>query len=92
MELPSLLFELINAPIKAGLASLHLTPASYGFLFPPEINHEQIQNMVDQGVFPTVEGLAPAFTYAIILSLIRFFLHHILFKVRFSTLRIDLRH
>lgn len=74
-------FHFINDIIRAGLASLKIMPSSYPFLFPPEIKPEQIQEMLDQGVFPTVEGLAPAITYAILLSLARFLLHIFVFKV-----------
>ena len=78
-------FHIINDVIKAGLASLKIMPSSYPFLFPPDIKPEQIQQMVEQGVFPTLEGLAPAITYAILLSLARFLLHIFVFKVELTT-------
>lgn len=77
----SQVYHFINDIIKAGLASLKIMPSSYPLLFPPEIKPERIQQMVEQGVFPTVEGLAPAITYAILLSLARFLLHIFVFKV-----------
>lgn len=77
----STLFNVINDPIRSALASLQVTPASYAFLFPPEINFSQIEVMVGKGVFPTVEGLAPALTYFLILNLTRYLHTVVLFQV-----------
>jgi len=49
-------------------------------MFPPSVDSSQIQNMIDDKVFPTLSGLAPAFSYAIMLSLLRYILHFLLFK------------
>lgn len=67
--------------IEGFLASLNIQPASYAFMFPPEIESAKILQMVNDKVFPTVTGLAPALTYALLLSLARYILHFILFKV-----------
>eukprot|EP01036_Dinobryon_divergens_P028877 gene28877-37889_t len=36
--------------------------------------------MIEDKVFPTLAGLAPAFSYAIVLSILRYVFHYILFK------------
>jgi hypothetical protein len=75
--------EPVNAVIRTVLGSLHITPSFYGGLFPPDLKPERIQEMLDSGVFPTMEGLAPAFTYCIILGLTRYFLHVFIIQVRY---------
>lgn len=72
----------ITNVIEGFLASLNIQPSSYAFMFPPEIEAEKIAQMVNDKVFPTVTGLAPALTYALLLSLTRYILHFVLFKVR----------
>ena len=71
----------ITGVIGSFLTSLNVQPSHYGFMFPPEIEPAKITAMVDEGVFPTLTGLAPALTYALLLSLARYVLHFILFKV-----------
>lgn len=79
----STLFNLINEPIRAAMAALQITPASYAFLFPPDINYSEIEIMVEKGVFPTIEGLAPACTYFLILNLTRYLHTVLLFQVQY---------
>lgn len=76
-----MLFEQLTGLIASGLRVLDIGPEAYAYMFPPEIDFPQIQRMVQDGVFPTVEGLAPAFACCILLSLARFLLHITAFKV-----------
>lgn len=84
MEIASAVFNLINDPIKAGLAALNITPDSYAFIFPPGYDPVEVNKLVAQGVFPTVEGLAPALTFFVILNLTRYFLTVSIFQVSIS--------
>jgi len=62
------------------LGKLNVTAEAYQTFFPPETKLDDIQAMVDQNTFPTLEGLAPAFTWCIILTIARYFLHYLAFK------------
>ena len=66
--------------IERGLESLSVN-INYNQLFPPSVDYSQVQNMIENKVFPTLSGLAPAFSYAIVLSVLRYVLHYIPFKV-----------
>jgi hypothetical protein len=50
-------------------------------MFPPMITNDQIPGLVEEGWIPTLEGLAPAITFALLLGVLRFILHHTVFKV-----------
>lgn len=63
------------------LDQIHLEPKHYATLFPPLVSLDQIYELLHQGRFPVLSQLAPALTYAIILSLIRFILQTFLMKV-----------
>ncbi len=82
MEIASLVFNFINDPIKAGLASLNITPSSYAFIFPPGFDPVEINKLVADGVFPTIQDLAPALTFFVLLNLTRYFLTVCIFQVR----------
>ena len=82
MEIASLVFNFINDPIKAGLASLNITPSSYAFIFPPGYDPVAVDKLVAEGVFPTVQDLAPALTFFVLLNLTRYFLTVSIFQVR----------
>ena len=73
----------INSLIEAGIKSFNIRPDSYQFIFPTSVHvdRNKINDMVNDGVFPTLEGLAPAFTVFIILSVGRMIFQHILLKV-----------
>jgi hypothetical protein len=58
-----------------------IPPTSYMYFFPPEIDVTRIKVLIDAKVFPTISKLAPAITYAIVLSIARYILHHVFFKV-----------
>ncbi len=73
--------SVLTKAIEEMLGSLNIQPSNYGFMFPPEIEQEKIAQMINEKVFPTVVGLAPALTYAILLSLARYILHILVFKV-----------
>lgn len=64
------------------LALIQLRPKHYSTLFPPLITLDKIYSLIDEGKFPVLEQLAPAFTYCIILSIIRFLLQSYLMVVR----------
>ena len=66
--------------IERALDSLSVY-VNYNQLFPPSVDYSQVQNMIEDKVFPTLAGLAPAFSYAIVLSILRYVFHYILFKV-----------
>lgn len=74
--------ELVNGFFAWILNSFQIRPSHYSFMFPPQLSPEEIDNLHDQGVFPKLGGLAPAVTYAILLSFIRFFLQNYLIRVR----------
>lgn len=67
--------------VRALLASLNIQPESYIFLFPAGKDVETIRQLVTDGVFPTIPYLAPAITYAVIFSLVRFTMQHAILKV-----------
>lgn len=64
------------------LALIQLRPKHYSTLFPPLVTLEKIYSLIDEGKFPVLEQLAPAFTYCIILSVIRYMLQNFLMVVR----------
>ena len=63
------------------LSSLSIQPESYLFLFPSGKDADTVRQLVADGVFPTIPGLAPAITYAIVLSALRFTMSHAMLKV-----------
>jgi hypothetical protein len=63
------------------LSAIQVDPAVYYFLFPDSLSLENVKSLIDEGVFPTIASLAPAFTYALLLSIARFFLQRYLVKV-----------
>jgi hypothetical protein len=76
------LFQQSNLLFSAMLASLRLRPMHYAFIFPhTTITIQEIEALFDQGLFPNLADLAPAFTYCIIFSVARFFLQNYLIKV-----------
>jgi len=80
-------FDATTAVIRGGLTWLDVRPESYRFLFPAGKDAETIRKLVADGYFPTIPHLAPAFTYALVLSLVRFFMQLFILKVR--TIRDD---
>jgi hypothetical protein len=65
------------------LESLQLRPTHYPYILPPTVTMDEILSLFDTGRFPRLADLAPAITFAILLSLIRFFLQNYLIKVSF---------
>lgn len=63
------------------LRKVQFHPSYYAFLFPPVVTRETVYQLIDDKVFPILPDLAPAFTYAIILSLLRFVLQYSVVKV-----------
>ena len=70
--------------VKSLLEYLNIQPESYRFLFPAGKDSETIRQLVTDGVFPVISSLAPAFTYAIALSVIRFVMSHAVLKVCYN--------
>ena len=66
--------------IEALLSSLSLSPESYKFMFPSNIEQHRFTSMINDGKFPTIPSLAPAITCCIVLSILRYILHVTLFK------------
>jgi hypothetical protein len=95
MDIISSQFTLCTEVIKGVLSTLNIQPESYSFLFPPGKDAETIRQLVAEGVFPTIPGLAPAIVYAIIFSAIRFFFQYGFLKVMMigsSTFHVFLRY
>jgi hypothetical protein len=84
MEVYYIVFDYITEIVRGFLASLQVHPSSYSFLFPPALNSQEMDQMIANGVFPTIEGLAPAVTYSILLSAARFILQYLIFQVRYT--------
>jgi hypothetical protein len=63
------------------LASINLRPDHYATLFPHVVTLDHINELAQSGKFPLLPDLAPAFTYAIIMSVIRLCLQSFLMKV-----------
>jgi len=69
----------LSSSIKSLLLQMDIQPSTYSYLFPK--NHQaDIDANVKLGLFPTIPDLAPALTYALLLSISRLVLHYILFK------------
>ena len=75
-------FDATTAVIRDGLTWLDVRPESYRFLFPAGKDAETIRKLVADGYFPTIPHLAPAITYALVLSLVRFFMQLFILKVQ----------
>jgi hypothetical protein len=71
--------------VRTLLEYLNIQPESYRFLFPAGKDSETIRQLVTDGVFPLISSLAPAFMYAIALSVVRYVLNHAILKVSYST-------
>jgi hypothetical protein len=79
--------EPVNKIVHTGVAKLNITPAYYSFMFPPMLQPHQIQEHFRTGVLPSVNGLlAPALTFCVIFSVMRYFLHVFVIQVMFSEL------
>ena len=64
------------------LSKIPLYPTQYSFLFPTKrIDLKIILDLYDTGIFPRLADLAPAFTYAVLLSIARFVLQRVLIIV-----------
>jgi hypothetical protein len=73
--------------VRSLITLLNIQPESYIWLFPAGKDAETIKQLVSDGVFPTISGLAPAITYALVLSAIRFTIEIIFMKVvKFNSL------
>ena len=63
------------------LDALNIQPESYRFLFPAGKDAETIKQLVIDGVFPVISSLAPALMYALLWSITRFAMNHLILKV-----------
>ncbi len=78
------LFFLFSNSIEGILDTLNVQPSSYySLFFPPDIDAVKFQGMVDEKIFPTIPGVAPAIASTIILSVFRMFLQRFVFEVCF---------
>ena len=74
-------FEAVTTVFRGVLSSLNIQPESYRFLFPAGKDAATIRKLVAQGIFPTIPHLAPAITWCIFLSVIRYMVQLSLLKV-----------
>lgn len=86
MEVIANQIEQVTRVVRTLLEYLNIQPESYRFLFPAGKDSETIRQLVTDGVFPVISSLAPAFTYAIVLGIIRFLLNHAILKVQCFTI------
>jgi hypothetical protein len=56
-------------------------PSAYGWLFPSKMDAGSLDAMALNGTFPSLDSLAPSIAYAIGLSLLRFVLQSLVFRV-----------
>ena len=82
MEVIANQLEQVTGVVRTLLEYLNIQPESYRFLFPAGKDSETIRQLVTDGVFPVISSLAPAFTYAIVLGIIRFIMNHAILKVQ----------
>lgn len=77
------LFDAMTDIIRKGLQHLVIPPSYYHGLLPDNhiITLAALEDFIAKGQFKTLPDLAPALSYTIILSLIRYVLHHFTFKV-----------
>ena len=73
-------FEYVTEEIKFSLAAMNIQPETYKFMFPAGKDAETIRKLVADGFFPTIPHLAPAFTYALLLCIIRLILQVVVLK------------
>jgi hypothetical protein len=67
------------------LDALNIRPESYRFLFPAGKDSETIKQLVIDGVFPVISSLAPALIYALLWSIARFAMNHLILQVQLDT-------
>jgi hypothetical protein len=90
MDIINSQFTFFTEVIRGVLVTLHIQPESYRFLFPAGKDAETIRQLVGEGVFPTIPGLAPAVVYAIIFSALRFLFQYGFLKVMVIIVSISL--
>jgi hypothetical protein len=88
MEIFNSLLTLSNSLFASILSRIPLDPKYYRPLFPNTVTLNDVYSLKSQGVFPSLSDLAPAFTYCVILSIVRFVLQGYLMKVGYYLLRI----
>lgn len=78
------LFNETNNYISKILEHFIIPPSFYHDLLPDnkKITLTVLNQLIQDGIFKTMPSLAPAFTYCILLSIIRYVLHWLIFKVR----------
>ena len=74
-------FKEVTNVVRNFLDLLDIKPEYYRFLFPAGKDAVTIKLLVDEGVFPIISSLAPALSYAVLLSAARFIMSHAFFKV-----------
>jgi hypothetical protein len=76
------LFQLTTTAFRGALDLIPLSPKHYFFLFPDKLSYNEIIQLWRAGIFPRLSGLAPAFTFAVLLSFVRYVLQNYFIKVR----------
>lgn len=84
-------FKEVTNVVRNFLDLLDIKPEYYRFLFPAGKDAVTIKLLVDEGVFPVISSLAPALSYAILFSAIRFIMSRAFFKVIASNNSLHLR-
>ena len=77
------IFNEITNNISKLLEYCIIPPIIYHDLLPDnkKITLSVLNKLIQDGIFKTMPNLAPAFTYSILLSIIRYILHWLVFKV-----------
>jgi hypothetical protein len=73
---------LLDSFFEKLLDLIPLHPNYYSFLFPQVVSIQEIVGLFEQGFLPNLSKLAPAFTYALLLSIARFILQNYVVKVQ----------
>ena len=58
-------------------------PSQYKWFFPSKIDAGSLDEMALDGTFPSLDSLAPAIVYGVVLSLLRLLLQASVFKVTY---------
>lgn len=77
-------FNAANVFFETLIKTVGIRPVHFRSMFPNIVTPDYIEQLISDGKFPSLEGLAPAITFFIILSAIRFVLQNYLVKVSCS--------
>ncbi len=75
------LLEASNSFFEKLIGGLGIHPRHFEGLYPLSVTPDYLNDLIQKGQFPTITGLAPAVTYFLILSFVRFLLQNYVVKV-----------